>query len=86
MNVLQTLASVWKHFSDEAFSSKFVEILKKGAEDKIANVRFCTARIILSLKDEIDPSVFSEHISPLLEILKDDKDREVVYFVSKALN
>ena len=81
---LQAFSGVLKHISDSDLRTKFIPLLEKAAEDKVANVRFTAAKAVMEAKSDLNESAFRENFGPVLEKLRGDEDREVKYFVAKT--
>jgi|LauGreDrversion4_2_1035121.scaffolds.fasta_scaffold355762_1 serine/threonine-protein phosphatase 2A regulatory subunit A len=85
MTCLYSLQQIIPYLSKDQVNSSVVPIFVKAMKDPIPNVRFTVAKILKTIKSQLDPSIVSSTIVPGLKEMTSDSDRDVQYYATVAL-
>jgi len=81
-NICERLAGL---IDEETLENEFIDTLLDLASDRVANVRFAVARAIRRLLEVGSFPNKADDLKNKLEILKQDKDKDVVFFATGEL-
>ena len=70
--------------TDDIVATFFLPMVETMHQDRVANIRFNVAQIVVKLLPRISREVFDTRIGPIITTLTRDADRDVVFFARKA--
>lgn len=70
--------------TDEIIGDFFLPMIETLHVDRVANIRFNVAQILIKLMPRISRDVFAARLLPIITKLQEDPDRDVVFFAGKA--
>jgi len=85
MTTLKSILKLAHLFPPEDLVSIMLPIVKELSNDRVPNIRFNVCHALETISSLVDNEVVQNQIVPILLILKEDKDKDVSDFATKAL-
>jgi serine/threonine-protein phosphatase 2A regulatory subunit A len=85
VSVLYCLRDLCSTASTNDIRTVIVPAFLRAAQDRVANIRFVTAKVLQSLQPKIDASDSRSVVVPCLQTLAEDSDTDVRFYAQRAL-
>ena len=78
-------ASIMSELDEELTLSDLLPLVLSLATDAVPNIRFNVAKALVTMAPWLTAASITTSVMPCLETLREDKDRDVVYFSKEAI-
>ena len=86
MTCVNSIGAMIPLLSEDNVSKLIIPVIVKMLDDKVANVQFCTSKLLLRTRQYINKTVFAEKLAPKLKEQSQAKDKDVAYYAKLALS